>query len=640
MPRSCLPLLLVVGLLTGLLAGWAQPVQCQPWPQTGSCAGAAVSEFMALPSSFKASGADCTVHSTNPTAEYDPGPLYEIALVVHLIEHADGRGRFTNSQVEGQIQRLREDLLAVPGSPGAGSVDLQIRPRLVAVTRTVNSGWFFEPTDDSCPYCEELGWDPSRFVNVYVNDLGSPLIGRFYAFPQDPQRAKTPKDRIVIDFQFFSGQDSTLTHEIGHYLGLYHTFSDGSLTQTGCGLTDPPGCYTTGDLVCDTAPDHNRHFTGSCQASTDCGNPAPTANFMGTGPESCWHEFTVEQRRRMRCALSLYRSELLRQIQTPPAAPSELSARLSGAQVHLAWRDNSDDEDGFEVSRSSDGGSFAVVGRTAADQTTLVDEDFGTASELRYRVLAFNGGGESGSTPPVSLLLPQPPLSPSELAVEQVGRSAVLSWRDNSNDEEGFAIQRSVGAAPFAPWVEVGPDEEGYVDATVEPRHRYRYRVAAFNSEGESAPSGEALLRVAPGFEVRKRRLSAEELAALSPCVVDPGATIACLQADRFHLTGSFWNDQQTTPRPVRFTVFAGRSVEVYFAGADNIEFVYRLLDGCALSDPPPAFWIFGGGASNQGFELRWIDLETGWLYQMYNDAGSVPPAVTDTAAFATCQGG
>ena len=69
---------------------------------------------------LKADASDCNASSTNPTAEYDPGEVWEITVVVHVIMNsACTDGVLTDEQVESQIDILNEDFLALAGTNGA-----------------------------------------------------------------------------------------------------------------------------------------------------------------------------------------------------------------------------------------------------------------------------------------------------------------------------------------------------------------------------------------------------------------------------------------------------------------------------------------------------------------------------------------
>ncbi len=80
----------------------------------------------------------------------------------------------------------------------------------------------------------------------------------------------------------------------------------------------------------------------------------------------------------------------------PPAAPSNLTARQEYdggvAVADLSWRDESDDETGFEVLRSDNGGEFRVVGFVGANTTAYQDRvgKYMTGS-FAYKVRAFKG---------------------------------------------------------------------------------------------------------------------------------------------------------------------------------------------------------------------------------------------------------
>ena len=75
---------------------------------------------------------------------------------------------------------------------------------------------------------------------------------------------------------------ATATHEVGHYLGLAHTFQDygdgvgGASGQ--CGVSSEPLCHQSGDLICDTAPELDPIF--DCVSVGSCSTTDPVENFM------------------------------------------------------------------------------------------------------------------------------------------------------------------------------------------------------------------------------------------------------------------------------------------------------------------------------------------------------------------------
>ena len=265
--------------------------------------------------------ADCSSSSTNPTTDYAPGSLLEIPVVVHiLMDDTCTDGVISDAMVQSQIDILNEDFLALAGSNGANGADAQIQFILAdedpdgqpatGITRDCNTSWF----NDNGTYWADLAWDPNRFLNIYTNKAGG-FLGYVPFLPADSggSLVGVAGDRVVILWSAF-GRDSdsvpydqgrTATHEIGHYLGLEHTFNP----QSSCGSSAPPGCYGDGDLLCDTPLESVPNF--GCPANpVSCGSPDPFHNYMDYTDDLCMEEFSVEQTRRSRCSLEHYRPDL------------------------------------------------------------------------------------------------------------------------------------------------------------------------------------------------------------------------------------------------------------------------------------------------------------------------------------------
>ncbi|HLE15886.1 MAG TPA: fibronectin type III domain-containing protein [Anaerolineales bacterium] len=176
----------------------------------------------------------------------------------------------------------------------------------------------------------------------------------------------------------------------------------------------------------------------------------------------------------------------------PPAAPSDLTATLeAGPQIRLAWTDNSLDETGFLIQRSTDGVNFADLATVGADTISYVDVAVTAGFTYTYQVAAFNLGGPSAYAVSNSVTVPgpQPPAAPDsmEAVVQQDVPQVDLQWVDNSNDETGFVIERSTDGVTFSPLANVVADVQIYVDLAVFGGYTYTYRVAAFNANGTSA---------------------------------------------------------------------------------------------------------------------------------------------------------
>jgi len=122
-----------------------------------------------------------------------------------------------------------------------------------------------------------------------------------------------------------------------------------------------------------------------------------------------------------------------------PQAPFDLNAVPSGSNgVVVFWTDGSNNEQGFRVERSTDGGaSWVAAGTTGMNETAFGDA---AASELEvcYRVIAFNGVGDS---PASNTDCTTPPAGPTDFTAIAIDDNTVdLAWTDNSAVEDGYQV--------------------------------------------------------------------------------------------------------------------------------------------------------------------------------------------------------
>ena len=182
-------------------------------------------------------------------------------------------------------------------------------------------------------------------------------------------------------------------------------------------------------------------------------------------------------------------------IVTIPSAATNLSATAaSSSSIDLAWTDNASDENGFNVERSTDGTNFNLIGSLGADVSSYSDNGLNASTLYYYRVIAFNGAGNSAfsnianaTTLGSTLTIPDAPTSLSATAASN--SSIDLAWTDNASDEDGFNVERSADGTNFNLIGSLGADITAYSDNGLNASTLYYYRVIAFNSAGNSASS-------------------------------------------------------------------------------------------------------------------------------------------------------
>ena len=182
-----------------------------------------------------------------------------------------------------------------------------------------------------------------------------------------------------------------------------------------------------------------------------------------------------------------------------PAAPSALTATAaSSTQINLAWTDNSNNEDGFRIERCQDAGcsTFAEIATVAANVVSYQNTGLTAGTTYQYRVRAYNTAGNSAysntasATTTVTL-----PAAPSALSATAASSTQInLAWTDNSNNEDGFRIERcqDAGCSTFTEIATVAANVVSYQNTGLTAGTTYQYRVRAYNTAGNSAYSNTA----------------------------------------------------------------------------------------------------------------------------------------------------
>jgi titin len=173
----------------------------------------------------------------------------------------------------------------------------------------------------------------------------------------------------------------------------------------------------------------------------------------------------------------------------PPGAPSGLTATvLSASSIRLDWTDPGSTETGFRLDRSVNGGDFAEVRQTSANQTTVTDTGLAANTAYTYRVRAVNAGGSSApSSLTTGLTLPTAPV---QLTAATVSASRIdLTWIDSNPQPAGTRIERAQGDSGFTERGVVTPGTLTFSDTGLAANTTYTYRVRARNDSGVSDPS-------------------------------------------------------------------------------------------------------------------------------------------------------
>jgi len=174
-----------------------------------------------------------------------------------------------------------------------------------------------------------------------------------------------------------------------------------------------------------------------------------------------------------------------------PAVPSNLQLAVqSPHSIGLTWSDIGTNVTSFRVERQVAGSqSWAQLATTAAGMTDYSDLTLQPATQYSYRVAAINTAGSSGFSNVVdATTLISLPAAPTNLALTAYSAIRIdLTWVDNSDNETGFAVDRSTDGVNFVPVVTLPANTTLYSDIGLTPGTQYDYRIRAVNAAGSTS---------------------------------------------------------------------------------------------------------------------------------------------------------
>ncbi len=220
-----------------------------------------------------------------------------VEVYFHVITKGS-EGNLTSSQINSQVAVLNNTFGGGEGGDATGFSFV-----LAGVTRTDNAKWYGAKGGAERDMKKALKAGDDSDLNVYSTSGGA-YLGWAY-LPSITDTSQAFLDGVVIDWRTVPGASTayagqydlgeTLTHEVGHWINLEHTFQG--------------GCSEPGDFVSDTPA--QKTATSGCPAGKDtCPAPGldPIHNYMDYSFDTCYTQFTPGQTQRMRDAWLLYRA--------------------------------------------------------------------------------------------------------------------------------------------------------------------------------------------------------------------------------------------------------------------------------------------------------------------------------------------
>jgi hypothetical protein len=345
--------------------------------------------------------------------------LVTIPVVVHVVWNTTTEN-ISDAQIQSQLtvlnadfRKLNSDVSGVPAAFSGLAADANIEFCLATVdpngnatngivrVQTASTSFGTNNTVKSSSTGGSNAWDRNKYLNIWVCDISGGILG-YAQFPG----GSASTDGVVVDYQYFGtigtatapfNKGRTATHEVGHWLNLYHIWGD-----------DGTGC-TGSDLVADTPNQADMNYGCPTFPQVSCSN-GPNGdmfmNYMDYTDDACMYMFSTGQAARMQALFATggARASLLTSngcgTVTPPACGNVTGLTVSGitqTAANVSWSAVSG-ATGYNLQYKPTSSSTWTTVNPTTNSFALSGLTAGTSYNVQVRAVCSTGNGAYTST--------------------------------------------------------------------------------------------------------------------------------------------------------------------------------------------------------------------------------------------------